>query len=496
MTATGINFRESLLKNSVKEHGHPHLNALAANAYQNLAKLNVPRMKDDEWRFLDLTSLTGHEFAPRSKEIITADNLEQVKKLFLVDTIRIVLVNGYYSSELSDLSKLNQNLQTSVKMDSSLRWNDIRDGDDNVACHPVLNPGSTISKIIDSSLCGDDTKAQNFFTMLNQSFFAEELCLNVVGELAEKIHLLHVNVANTTSMQDDLSSSKFLAKAALDTTLRDATPLSGECLSAASKVFGVSSEAKLSSNPGVSYPRTKIVINKNCQATLIEDYISFENEVSLTNSVTEIILKEDARLNHSFIERLAKSAFYIGHSHVTLAQNATYDGNVIVHGGRLSRSDISIDLNAMHASANFYGLSLINGRQISDVKTSIKHNAPNCRSNQLHKSIVAGGAHSIFNGKICVEEGAVVTEAHQQNKSLMLSTKARITTEPKLEINNDDVVCTHGATISQIDEDILFFFKSRGIDQVEATKLCVNAFLHEIISKIPVVEIQNSLLKN
>lgn len=411
------NFRESLLHNAVQKHGVAQLNALAANAFKELPRLNVPSMQDDEWRFLDLTSLTGHVFLPSSKEVVLGEKLEQINKLFLADTIRIVLVNGYFSAELSDLSRADEHLRMDPRVSS---LDDSRSGDD-----INLNP-------------------QNFFTCLNQSFFSEELCLNVVGELVEKIHLLHVNVADTKAL--------------------------------------------------VVYPRTKVVINKNCSATLIEDYVSFTDEVSLTDAVTKIVLQEDGRLNHTVLQRLAKTAFYVSNSNITLAKNATYDGNIIVQGGRLSRSDVEIELNGINATANLHGLTLINGRQISDVKTVIKHNVSDCKSNQLHKSIVDNSAHSIFNGKILVAEGAMRSEAHQQNRSLMLSTKARITTEPKLEINNDDVVCTHGATVSQMDEDILFFLKSRGIDQNEATKLCVNAFLHEIISKIPLIELQNAIL--
>lgn len=414
MTPHATNFCDCLLQDSVKQHNLEYLDKLAMSAYKELPKFNVPTQKDNEWRFLDLTSLTGHTFSPGAKELVVGAHLEQVKKLFLTDTIRIVMINGYFSAELSDLSKLSYNLQTSIGTDYSGYM-----GDTNL-------------------------KTENFFTCLNQSFFAEELCLNVVRGLTEKIHLLHINVANGGAK--------------------------------------------------VTYPRTKIVINKNCFATLIEDYVSFTNEASLTDTVTKIILQEDSRLNHTILQRLSKTAFYVSHSHITLDKNATYDGNVIVQGGRLSRSDISIELNDIHAVANLNGLTRVDGRQISDVKTVIKHNAPDCQSNHLHKSIVDNGAHSIFNGKILVADGAIRTEAHQQNRSLMLSTKARITTEPKLEINNDDVVCTHGATVSQMDEDILFFLKSRGIDPVEATKLYVNAFLHEIISKIPVVEIQNTLL--
>jgi Fe-S cluster assembly protein SufD len=401
----------------VKEHRDEHLNIEAKAAYENLAKFPIPAMQDEEWRFLDLTSLTGHEFSPSCNELLTASNLEQLKKLFLAQTIRIVLINGRFAADLSDLTNLDKNLHTSFS--------------------PIDTPNcSTDSK--------DDIQEQNFFTCLNQSFFTEELCLNVVGELAKPIHLLQVSVAET--------------------------------------------------KPVVSYPRTKIVVNSNCKATLIEDYVSFDNEVVFTNFVTTIELKVDGKFEHTVLQRLGKSAFSIGHMQVRVEQNATYDANVITQGARLSRNDIDVELNGVYAQVNLNGLTGISERQISDTKSVIKHNFPDCHSNQLHKSIVDQASHSIFNGKILVANSAARTEAHQQNRSLMLSTKARVTTEPKLEINNDDVVCTHGATVSQMDKDILFFLKSRGIDQTQATKLCVNAFLHDIINKVPLIELQNILL--
>lgn len=429
---TTIIFKNSLLQDSIKEYGSQVLKDMASEAHNNLVKLDVPTLFDDEWRFIDLASLVQYEFINSSKELIAPEDIEQIKKRFLPDSIRIVLVNGCFSSELSALSGLNKNLQISVNMDHCIH----EDGrskfeDSNIEkYHSDLYPKSIMKP--------------NFFTTLNQSFFSEELFLNVIGEMDEKIHLLNISLTNETN--------------------------------------------------GVSYPRIKLVVNKNCSATVIEDYMSFDNEISLTNVVTEIVVKEDAKLNHNILQSLTKTAFYLGNSSVTVMKNGTYDGNLVINGARLSKCDINIALNDIHATANLNGLTLIRERQISDVRTVIHHNSPDCRSDQIHKSIADGSAHSIFNGKIFVGGDSARTEAHQQNRSLMLSKKARITTEPKLEINNDDVVCTHGATVSQMDENILFFLKSRGINETDAIRLCVNAFAHEIIGKIPVIEIQNSLL--
>ena len=245
--------------------------------------------------------------------------------------------------------------------------------------------------------------------------------------------------------------------------------------------------------PSAIYPRCLIVMAANSLATVIEDFAGQNDGINFSSAVTEVVLGEDAQLHHVRVQREEKSAFHIGHCAVEAASGSVYTSTSLAFGARVSRHDLHVTLRGEGAEATLNGLALIGGRQIADTHTRIDHASPRCISRQLHKCIADGAAHAIFSGKIMVREGASGTDSAQSSRNLLLSGKAHIDTQPQLEIFNDDVSCKHGATIGQIDADALFFLKSRGFSEEQARNLLTHAFAAEIIDRIPVPSLVESL---
>jgi Fe-S cluster assembly protein SufD len=155
-------------------------------------------------------------------------------------------------------------------------------------------------------------------------------------------------------------------------------------------------------------------------------------------------------------------------------------------GARMSRHDLNVVLQGEGAAARIDGLALISGRQLADTHTLLDHAKPNGKSVQIHKCIVGGAAHAVFNGKVLVREGAQLTDSAQESRNLLLSSRAHVDTKPQLEIFADDVKCSHGATVGQLDAEQVFYLKSRGLSETRARSLLTYAFGAEIIDRIPV----------
>jgi Fe-S cluster assembly protein SufD len=247
--------------------------------------------------------------------------------------------------------------------------------------------------------------------------------------------------------------------------------------------------------PSAIYPRSLIVLEANSRAVLIQDYVGLEGAVYLNDSVTEIVLQQDAHLQHVHLQREEKTAFYMGQCAVKLAKGSVYTSISLAFGARLSRYNLHLTQQGEGVEMHLNGLALIAGRQIADTHTLIDHAAPRGKSVQLHKCIADDAAQAVFSGKIMVHKQAAGTDSAQSSRNLLLSGKARIDTQPQLEIFNDDVSCKHGATVGQIDLDALFFLTSRGLTEADARNLLTHAFAAEIIEKIPVSALVASLSK-
>ncbi|MTJ53499.1 Fe-S cluster assembly protein SufD [Anabaena sp. UHCC 0253] len=247
----------------------------------------------------------------------------------------------------------------------------------------------------------------------------------------------------------------------------------------------------------ISQPRVLVVAENNSQVTLIEEYISFsQNEgVYFTNGVTEIWVNENAQVSHNRIVREGAAAFHVGKTAVTQARYSRYHCNAVTVGGKISRHNLEILQTGEQTETTLNGLTVIADSQLADTHSALSLNHPHGVSKQLHKCIIGDRAHGVFNGKVFVPKLAQLTDASQLNRNLLLSSKSRIDTKPQLEITADNVKCAHGATVSQLEDNEIFYLQSRGIDENDARKLLVNAFATEIINFIPVASLRESLLR-
>lgn len=235
-----------------------------------------------------------------------------------------------------------------------------------------------------------------------------------------------------------------------------------------------------------AYPRCLIVADTGAECAVIEDYVALSDKPYLTNAVTEVAVAPNASVRHIKLQRESAAAFHIGTCAVSLAKDARYLAHAVTFGARLSRNNLSIVQQGEGAHAQIDGIALIGGRQLADTHTLMDHTQPNGTCEQVHKTIVGGGAHAVFNGKVYVREGAQLTNSSQQSRNLLLSDKAHVDTKPQLEIFADDVKCAHGATVGQLDAENLFYLKSRGLSELQARNLLTYAFGAEIIDRIPV----------
>ena len=244
---------------------------------------------------------------------------------------------------------------------------------------------------------------------------------------------------------------------------------------------------------GMMHPRNLIVVGRNAKATVIESYVSLSDAVYFTNSVTEVSIADGATLTHYRVQREAARAFHVGTVEVAQAKDSHYVSFALTTGGRLSRSNIYTTLDGDGCGATLNGLVMLGGEQHADVQTQIIHAQPNCYSRELYKYVLDDASHGVFNGKVYVHPVAQKTDGKQTNKTLLLSEAAHMDTKPQLEIFADDVKCTHGATIGQIDETALFYLKSRGISNALARQLLTYAFAADVLETIEVDSVRESL---
>lgn len=229
------------------------------------------------------------------------------------------------------------------------------------------------------------------------------------------------------------------------------------------------------------------------EATIIEHYARTDEEKYLTNAVVEITVADNARLTHYRVQRESHKSLHVGTTNVELGRTSVYDSTNITLGAQLSRHDVAVKLNAQGGECFVDGLYLVSGEQHTDTHSVIDHKVPNCTSHQTYKGVLTDRARAVFNGKIFVRENASGTNGYQSNKNLLLSNDARVDTKPQLEIFNDDVKCSHGATVGQIEEEELFYLLSRGLSEQLARNLLTYGFAEEVINKIGIESIKKQL---
>ena len=402
----------------------PWINTLRAEAVNRLEVLSLPTMRNEEWRFTDISPLTKLSFSPA----LSATDLEaaDVAHFYIEEaTSRLVFVDGLYAPQLS-----------SAVIDSGV-----------VVVSNLPTVLDTHATVIEAHLGRHATFNDNVFAALNTTFLEDAAVIIVPRNVAAAapVHLLFIatqkEVVNTT-----------------------------RCL---------------------------VVAESNSSVTLIEDYVALcqaggQEAAYFTNAVTEIALEDNARVNHIQIQREGVQAFHIANCAVSLGRASNYQSVSVALGAQISRYNLDVFL-AEGAECAVDGLALIAANQLADTHTCIDHTQPHGVSRQLHKCIVGGSAHAVFNGKVMVRQGAQRTDSVQSSRNLLLTRKAHVDTKPQLEIFADDVKCAHGATVGQLDSEEVFYLQSRGLSNSVARNLLTYAFGAEIIERIPVASLKHQL---
>ncbi|MEE9451814.1 MAG: Fe-S cluster assembly protein SufD [Gammaproteobacteria bacterium] len=239
--------------------------------------------------------------------------------------------------------------------------------------------------------------------------------------------------------------------------------------------------------------RNLVIAEEGSQATLVESFVSLEDNCYLSNSVTEMSVANNAVLEHYKLQQESIQGYHIGHLQCQQQRSSVVHAYSFSRGGRLVRSDTNSDLQADGAECNLYGLYMVKDRQHVDHHTAIHHLKPHCTSRENYKGVIADKAHAVFNGKIIVAQDAQKTDAMQSNKNLLLSKEAQVDTKPQLEVYADDVKCAHGATVGQLDKDALFYLRARGIDEASARDLLVRAFVIDVIEQVKLTALKAKL---
>jgi Fe-S cluster assembly protein SufD len=242
-----------------------------------------------------------------------------------------------------------------------------------------------------------------------------------------------------------------------------------------------------------SFPLVLVHAEPGSEATLIESYAARAGRAYLTNARINLVLDDDARITHYKVQRESGDAFHVAATDAELGRNSSYQTTSINLGGKLSRHDIDVRMDHEGAECRVDGLYMIEGEQHADTHSVIDHRQPHCTSRQLYKGILDGKSRAVFNGKVFVRHGAQQTDAQQTNKNLLLSNEAQVDTKPQLEIFADDVKCTHGAAVGQLEEDELFYLESRGINPALARNMLTYGFAEEVIERIKIDSIRREL---
>lgn len=247
------------------------------------------------------------------------------------------------------------------------------------------------------------------------------------------------------------------------------------------------------SSTAMAQARTLIVAGERSQARIVETYAALRNGTYFTNSVTEVFAGEGAVIDHYKVQQEGLEAFHIATMQVNAQRGANVSSHSFSLGGGFVRNDINAVLDGEGAEVTLNGLYLADGDRLIDNHTVIDHTRAHCPSHEIYKGILGGRARAVFNGKIIVRQDAQKTDAKQTNRALLLSDNASINTKPQLEIFADDVKCTHGATIGQLDEEAIFYLRARGLTFFEARDLLIHAFAGEVIDRVKIDDLRQGL---
>ena len=401
-------------------------------AISRFAELGFPTTRLEEWKYTSVAPIAKANFKPAGHELngLTAEALAHVT-FGEVACAQLVFVNGHYSKELSSFRSLPDGMKVG-----------------SLAATLDADPA-----VVEPHLARYASYQDHAFVALNTAFIQDGAFVYIPkGKVLEgPIHLLFVSTTSFGSAHDGRGKAT------------------------------------------VWHPRNLIVVGDGSQAMIVESYVGLGNDVYFTNVVTEVVGGKNAVIAHYKLERESREAFHIATVQAHLDRSSTFSCHSIDLGGALVRNDLNAVLAGEGIDCTLNGLYMVEGRQHVDNHTRIDHVKPHCSSRELYKGVLDGRSRGVFDGKIYVHKDAQKTDAKQNNKNLLLSEDAVINTKPQLEIYADDVKCTHGSTIGQLDQDAIFYLRSRGLDLAAARALLTYAFASEMIGRIKVEPVRAQL---
>ncbi|MBK6264782.1 Fe-S cluster assembly protein SufD [Marivirga sp. S37H4] len=236
----------------------------------------------------------------------------------------------------------------------------------------------------------------------------------------------------------------------------------------------------------ISQPRNLVIAEKNSQTSMVESYITIGEYASFTNAVTEIVVEDDSIFNYYKYQDESEKAIHVGATLVHQLGKSVFNSGTFSFNGAMIRNNLSIAVHSEHSETNMIGLYFLDYSTHVDNHTVVDHRVPNCESNETYKGVLDGKSRGVFNGKIFVRQPAQKTNAFQSNRNILMSDGSEMDTKPQLEIWADDVKCSHGCTVGQLDKDQLFYLKARGLDEKTAKSMLLNAFASDVVNPIKI----------
>jgi Fe-S cluster assembly protein SufD len=398
--------------------------AIQKQAAVRVQELAIPSIRDEEWRFTDLSALVAIAFIANTSDPESVD-LAEIESLLVPEALnRAVFINGSYAPWLSSIQDSLAGLFVG-SLGEAFRTDTLP-----VAVQQQLTQVAS---------------SEDAFTLLNTASFTDTAVIWVGKnqQIKAPIHLLFLSLSGA--------------------------------------------------EPLVNHPRCFVLAESGSNLTLIEEYVTLGCQADFSNAVTEIWVQDNAEVNHTRVQHQSETTFHIGKTTVSQARDSRYTCNAITWGAKLSRHNLEIVSQGEQTETHLNGLTRIAGDQLADTHSTIAHTQPHGMSRQVHKCIVSDRAHAVFNGKILVPKAAQLTDAAQLSRNLLLSPKARVDTKPQLEIVADNVKCAHGATVSQLEADEIFYLQSRGINREMACDLLVYAFATDVLNRILIASVRDRL---
>jgi Fe-S cluster assembly protein SufD len=404
--------------------GQAWLQPIRRVAMARFAELGFPTTKDEDWRFTSVGPIAqtvfslpqdgGGEPAPHELTPYTFPGLT---------CVRLVFVNGWYSTRLSSVGSLP----------------------------PGVRVGSLAGALTAERSLLDRHLAQY------AGFQADAFC-----------------ALNTAFMRD--GAFVYLPR--------------GTVLESPIHILYVSTET---AEPSITHPRNLVVAEEDSQATVVEDYVSLGDGLAFSNAVTEVVVGQNGVLSHTLIERENARSYNVSTLRIQQGRSSSVASHSVLLGGALVRNNVHPVMAGEGCDCLINGLFLARGRQHMDNYMKVEHASPRCGSRQFYHGILDEQSRGVFHGRIIVHKDAQKTDAKQTNRNLLLSEEAQIDTKPQLEIYADDVKCTHGATIGQINEEAVFYLRSRGIGKEAARALLLFAFARECLERMRIAPIRTHL---